>query len=90
LKEPSPYSHDAELISIRGDESPEQDMMETEGALLGKSKQGEELAMDSPEGEEKMANSGGSDSSSSSDSGSDTDSDSHSGSESHSGTRYIS
>ncbi len=90
LKEPSPYSHDAELISIRGGESPEQDMMETEGALLGKSKQGEELAMDSPEGEEKMANSGGSDSSSSSDSGSDTDSDSHSGSESHSGTRYIS
>ncbi|CAK9197740.1 unnamed protein product [Sphagnum troendelagicum] len=87
LKEPSPYSHDAELISIRGDESPEQDMMETEGASLGKSKQGEELAIDSPEGEEKMANSGGSDSGSSSDSGSDTDSDSRSGSESHSGTR---
>ncbi|CAM6035580.1 unnamed protein product [Sphagnum compactum] len=86
LKEPSPYSHDAELISIRGDESPKQDMMDTEGTPLGKSKQGEELAMDSPGGEEKMANSGGSDSSSSSYSGSDTDSDSHSGSESHSGT----
>jgi hypothetical protein len=44
--------------------------------------------MDSPKGDEKMANSGGSDSSSSSDSGSDTDSDSHSGSENHIGTRY--
>jgi hypothetical protein len=90
LKEPSPYSHDAELISIKGDESPEQDMMDTKSALLGKSKQGEELAMDAPKGEEKMANSGGSDSSSSSNSGSGTDSDSHSGSESHIGTRYIS
>ncbi|CAM6038905.1 unnamed protein product [Sphagnum compactum] len=29
LQEPSPYSHDAELISIKGDESPEQDMMDT-------------------------------------------------------------
>jgi hypothetical protein len=58
LKESSPYSHDAELISIKGDESPEQDMMDTKSASLGKSKQGEELAMDSPKGEEKMANSG--------------------------------
>ncbi len=90
LKEPSPYSHDAKLISIEGDENPEQDMMDTESASLGKSKQGEELAMDSPKGEEKMANSCGSDSSSSSNSGNDTNSDSHSGSESHSGIRYIS
>jgi hypothetical protein len=37
LKEPSPYSHDAELINIKGDESPEQDMMDTKSASLGKS-----------------------------------------------------
>ncbi|CAK9875194.1 unnamed protein product [Sphagnum jensenii] len=91
MKEQSLHLHessaDVELVSIRGDENTEQDLMESGGPLNQNSEGGKGLAMGFPKGEEKLVNSGGSDTSSCSDSGSDSDSESHSGSESHSCTR---